>query len=364
MITRTGKIAQLPKPIRDDLNHRLQNGKQGPELLKWLNSLPETQELITTKFDHQPINRQNLTEWRQGGYEDWLRHQEREQRIQRLAEEGTDLEQYENEYNLFESSAHIALAELMVDLDSLPQHNPDQRWNRLRELTRELARLQNAYNRSRWAELAWSKWNERFLGPEDYDLSTIKLSDTKLPDALRNTDSPSDSEESLEPETSSKTLEIKPDQPNSTEGETLGPPASRPAQPPTSPLGRVSLALPVPAEIDDRVYIRRTIYHPQGCDCVCRTCHPEDSDYPYAQALQDHTEAKERGVQFFWRGRTGINTRPTKCNCPCEKCEPAKFSSSATISPIRPLSPISETVLTNPNADFLRKMAHLKSARQ
>jgi hypothetical protein len=38
MKTRTGKIARLPKPIRDELNHRLENGAAAPELLARLQS--------------------------------------------------------------------------------------------------------------------------------------------------------------------------------------------------------------------------------------------------------------------------------------------------------------------------------------
>ncbi len=203
MKTRTGKIAQLPKPIRDDLNQRLQNGKQGPELLKWLNSLPETQDLLTEKYDHQPINRQNLSEWRHGGYEDWLRHQDREYRIQRIAEEGSDLQDREGQDDIFENTARIAIAELMTDIDDLHQLKGEQRWNRLRTFTRELCRMQNAYNRSRREELAWTKWTDRFLGPNDYveeDEENPFASKTQHP--FRN----------------------------------LGAPASRPAQPRASPL--------------------------------------------------------------------------------------------------------------------------------
>ena len=293
MKTRTGKIAQLPKPIRDDLNQRLQNGKQGPELLKWLNSLPETQDLIADKFDHQPINRQNLSEWRHGGYEDWLRHQDRELRIQRIAEEGSDLEEREGAADLFENTARIAVAELMADLDDLHKLKGEARSKRLRTLTRELTRMQYAYNQSRWTELAWTKWSDRFLGPDDYEKdepqsTTAKISDspTRTPISdLRDPNPPTLS-------TSIKTHEIKPIQSNSLGREdimetlpSLG--ASQPAQPPPSPVERDSVALPIPAE-----------------------------------------------------------------NPP----EPP-------IRPIRPLSPIPEIVPPDPNADFLRRMALLKSAR-
>ena len=41
---RNGKIAKLPSTIRDDLNCRMEKGEDGPELLAWLNGLPEVQD--------------------------------------------------------------------------------------------------------------------------------------------------------------------------------------------------------------------------------------------------------------------------------------------------------------------------------
>src|SRR5690348_602889 len=113
MKTRNGKIAQLPKAIRDELNQRLENGEQGPELLPWLNLLPETRELLTKKFAGQPVNKSNLSDWRQGGYREWLKDKSREERIQRLSESGTSLEKAECG-DLFENFARIAVAELAV----------------------------------------------------------------------------------------------------------------------------------------------------------------------------------------------------------------------------------------------------------
>src|SRR4051812_33273533 len=116
MKTRNGKIAQLPKPIRDDLNHRLENGKQGKELLEWLNSLPETKDLIAQKFDNQPITPSNLSDWRHGGFLDWRADQLREARVKRICETGGNLEKAEAG-DLFENFARITIAEMMVDLD-------------------------------------------------------------------------------------------------------------------------------------------------------------------------------------------------------------------------------------------------------
>jgi hypothetical protein len=62
----------------------------------------------------------------------------------------------------------MAVAELAADLDALEgMKDPDARWQRLRELCRELARLQNGFNRSRWTELAWTKRNDTLRNGEN-----------------------------------------------------------------------------------------------------------------------------------------------------------------------------------------------------
>ncbi len=38
---RNGKIARLPRAIRDELNRRMDDGQTGQELLPWLNGLPQ-----------------------------------------------------------------------------------------------------------------------------------------------------------------------------------------------------------------------------------------------------------------------------------------------------------------------------------
>jgi hypothetical protein len=75
-MARIGKIARLPKAVRAQLNTRLQDGAEGKQIVHWLNSLPEVKDVLAEKFEGRPINEQNLTNWRQGGYEDWLAHQE------------------------------------------------------------------------------------------------------------------------------------------------------------------------------------------------------------------------------------------------------------------------------------------------
>ena len=75
-MARIGKIARLPGDIRTQLNSRLHEGAEGKSLLQWLNSLPHVHSVLAEHFDACPITEQNLSDWRQGGYQDWLVHQD------------------------------------------------------------------------------------------------------------------------------------------------------------------------------------------------------------------------------------------------------------------------------------------------
>jgi hypothetical protein len=90
-MTRTGKIARLPREIREQLNRRLDDGEPGVELVTWLNSLPEVQAVLKAEFGGRPINEPNLTDWKNGGYRDWLDQQEAKELVPLLADEADEL---------------------------------------------------------------------------------------------------------------------------------------------------------------------------------------------------------------------------------------------------------------------------------
>ena len=91
-MARIGKIARLPGDIRAQLNSRLQDGGEGRQIVHWLNSLPEVKEVVGQKFDGRAINEQNLSDWRQGGYEEWLAHQDMLAQAVELAAHRQELE--------------------------------------------------------------------------------------------------------------------------------------------------------------------------------------------------------------------------------------------------------------------------------
>lgn len=75
--TRRGKIAKLPADLRMEVNRRLHDGQTAGQLLPWLNNHARVRPILGAQFHGEDINAQNLTEWRQGGYVDWLEERER-----------------------------------------------------------------------------------------------------------------------------------------------------------------------------------------------------------------------------------------------------------------------------------------------
>lgn len=90
-MTRTGKIARLPSEIREELNHRLQDNEPGGQLLAWLNALPAVQTVLARDFGGSPITKQNLYEWRIGGFAAWQARQETLAQARELMGEAVEL---------------------------------------------------------------------------------------------------------------------------------------------------------------------------------------------------------------------------------------------------------------------------------
>jgi hypothetical protein len=88
---RNGKIARLPREIRDELNRRLQNGEQGGPLLAWLNELPQVRQTLVEGFGGVAISKQNLCEWRAGGFAEWQARQETLQQARELAADAQEI---------------------------------------------------------------------------------------------------------------------------------------------------------------------------------------------------------------------------------------------------------------------------------
>jgi len=90
-MARNGKIARLPRDIREELNRRLQDGASGGPLLAWLNALPAVSAVLARDFGGCLISKQNLCEWRAGGFAEWLARQETLAHARELAADAAEL---------------------------------------------------------------------------------------------------------------------------------------------------------------------------------------------------------------------------------------------------------------------------------
>ena len=166
-MSRQGKIARLPKKIREQLNLRLDDGEPGKQLVEWLNALPETRSILEEYFGGRPINEQNLTEWKQGGHQDWLRDQETRERVQRLAERAEDLDDAADGVEISDRLGSVLAAELADTAQKLDEiADPNERWQRLQEILRELWRLRSEDHQGKRLQLQQEQW-ERAMEREE-----------------------------------------------------------------------------------------------------------------------------------------------------------------------------------------------------
>src|SRR5437867_11393661 len=76
---RNGKIARLPKPTRDMINQMIDDGLPYPVIIDELGEAGEG------------LNTQNLCNWKQGGYQDWLKQKAFLERAKAQMEAAVDL---------------------------------------------------------------------------------------------------------------------------------------------------------------------------------------------------------------------------------------------------------------------------------
>jgi hypothetical protein len=114
-----GKIARLPKDIREELNRRLDNGQPAAEIATWLNEIPAVKEILTKYFGGKPINHRNVSNWRGGGYQRWLEKQESVDELNWLVEDAMDYSEVADG-KLARGTASIATAKILKILQAMP----------------------------------------------------------------------------------------------------------------------------------------------------------------------------------------------------------------------------------------------------
>ena len=158
-----GKIARLPRSIRDELNRRLDDGEMGVRLVEWLNSLPEVKKLIETDFAGREITEQNLTKWKTYGYLDWQAQQEALTLTRELNTNATELA---DSGELTESLARVVAARYASALYGWNGELTDEirpRLRALRGLSREVVRLRRSdqFRERMKIDREWLDWERQ-----------------------------------------------------------------------------------------------------------------------------------------------------------------------------------------------------------
>jgi len=120
MSQRQGKIARLPQKIREELNQRLLDGESGKKILPWLNSLPRVREILGEDFEGLAVSDQNLSDWRNGGFADWVKQRGRIDRTRELARYAAE-QSKANGATIADGAAAIASGQLLELLEAVDE---------------------------------------------------------------------------------------------------------------------------------------------------------------------------------------------------------------------------------------------------
>lgn len=114
---RTGKIGRCPVAIRNEVNRRLHENEGASKIITWLHSQPVVLKILDEYFGEEPIKPQNISEWRKGGYQDWLKRQEQVEHTKDLADHALKLGEAAGG-NISDGSAAIAGGRIMALLEN------------------------------------------------------------------------------------------------------------------------------------------------------------------------------------------------------------------------------------------------------
>jgi len=147
-MTHNGKIARLPRNVRDELNHRLDDGEPGGRIVEWLNALSPVQAVLAAEFGGVGINAQNLSNWRKGGFQHWLKQQQHRVNVQQLTEDSKELNTDAGGVEIANHLSAVLVAELVASArDALANiTDPAERCVRVQEFLQTLARVRRQDN--------------------------------------------------------------------------------------------------------------------------------------------------------------------------------------------------------------------------
>jgi hypothetical protein len=169
-MTRKGKIARLPRLIRNELNRRLDDGEEGPSLLEWLNAHPDVVRSLA-RHQAQPITKQNLSEWHQGGYQDWLHEQSTHAWLRDLADQSKNIRDelgFVSFADWLAAPLAVALGQCLERQASAPSDDPEST-KQLLALARGLSHLRHSDHEQQRVRILRARHDEYFGEDDEKD---------------------------------------------------------------------------------------------------------------------------------------------------------------------------------------------------
>ena len=219
-----GKIANLPNALIEQLNLRLHDGFSGPQILEWLNNHKDARKVLKKEFDGAPISKQNLSQWRNGPYQEWRVRADFDHYITHSLYTNDEAREH-MDVNLIADylAAEVAAlyAKFLATWDGNPTPKSQAQLRALRGLNQDIALLQKTMERADQHMIAHERAQEKRIQ---------KLADEALIDALRKGMRESKSSQ-VKPETLVKPKAKENDQDTDPEEDTPAPEPKIPVNP-------------------------------------------------------------------------------------------------------------------------------------
>jgi hypothetical protein len=151
---RNGKIARLPRPLRERINQALYQRFPAVRIVQELNQMPEVKAVLAEHFDGRPILPQNISEWKQGGYRDWLHRRQILDQKRELGDDAKDLANTAPEMadSLF-SLLTLDYAHLMMNRDKEDPEQFEKKRKALSTLAQDIVRLRRCHLNARRVQI-------------------------------------------------------------------------------------------------------------------------------------------------------------------------------------------------------------------
>lgn len=143
---RTGKIARLPFELRTEVNGWLRDGLPYAQIIAFL-----------AAKGHEGINEQNVTNWKDGGHQDWLKEQARLEDMQAKREFAFQIVRENEGSKLHEANLHLAASQIY---DVLADFDPQRLKDLLDESPENYAHVVNALGRLSKSNIEVQKYKD------------------------------------------------------------------------------------------------------------------------------------------------------------------------------------------------------------